>query len=169
MGTVLEAKINKGKWTDEDETLIRQSIGKNVGVVSAFINRTQSAMTNKLNLMGLGTREGLITDDPIRKPRTSSSSIAEEEDAAQVLDSNSTAEAKVRYDDLKVVGNPDAWHLLCKASSESGGWMRSTKVMATASGCIMQVSSMKDGSLTEALTYLPGVKIVEDNGVLLLK
>jgi hypothetical protein len=58
--------------------------------------------------------------------------------------------------------------LLCKASSESEGWMKSTKAMAVVGGCIVQVTTQQrnnDGSyaVAEALTYVPGVTITDDD------
>lgn len=69
--------------------------------------------------------------------------------------------------DIKVVGNGDMFRLLCKASSENEGWMKSTKACAVPGGCIVQVTTQQrnpDGSyaVAEALTYVPGAKIVDD-------
>jgi len=69
--------------------------------------------------------------------------------------------------DLVVVGNGDAFQLLCKASSQAEGWMKSTKAMPVAGGAIVQVTTQQrnpDGSyaVAEALTYVPGAKIVDD-------
>lgn len=79
--------------------------------------------------------------------------------------------------DLRVVGNGDMFKLLCKASSQEEGWMKSTKAMEIHGvGCIVQVTTQqgnRDGSysVTEALTFVPGVTIIEDtnNGRRLLK
>lgn len=69
--------------------------------------------------------------------------------------------------DIKVIGNGDMFQLLCKASSYSEGWMKSTKAMQVPGGCIVQVTTQQmnpDGSYTvaEALTFVPCVKIVDD-------
>ena len=58
--------------------------------------------------------------------------------------------------------------LLCKASSQNEGWMKSAKAMETLHGCVVQVTTQQkniDGtySLAEALTFVPGVKIVDDD------
>lgn len=74
-------------------------------------------------------------------------------------------EAKDKIPDLKVFGDGDTWVLLCKASSEEQGWMKSTKVLNVPNGCIVQVTTqqenLEDGSysLAEALTYVPYVHI----------
>jgi len=57
--------------------------------------------------------------------------------------------------------------LLCKASSQVEGWMKSTKAMQVPCGCIIQVTTQQrnpDGSwaVAEALTFAPGVKIADD-------
>lgn len=72
--------------------------------------------------------------------------------------------ARVNISDLKVYGDGDTFRLLCKASSEEQGWMKSTKVANVPNGCIVQVTTQQqnpDGSyaVAEALTYVPGVMI----------
>ena len=57
--------------------------------------------------------------------------------------------------------------LLCKASSKSEGWMKSTKAMYVDEGCVVQVTTQQrnpDGSyaVAEALTYVPGACIIDD-------
>lgn len=69
--------------------------------------------------------------------------------------------------DIKVVGNGDLFQLLCKASSQREGWMKSTKAMQVPGGCVVQVTTQQrnpDGSyaVAEALTFVPGVVIVPD-------
>ena len=79
--------------------------------------------------------------------------------------------AKVNVPDIKVVGNGDMFQLLCKASSQNEGWMKSTKACEIdGSGCIVQVTTQQrnaDGSyaLAEAVTFVPDVYIItDDNG-----
>jgi len=69
--------------------------------------------------------------------------------------------------DIKVIGNVDMFALLCKASSESEGWMKSTKALEVPNGCVVQVTTQQrnsDGSysVAEALAYVPGVRIAPD-------
>jgi len=70
--------------------------------------------------------------------------------------------------DLEVFGNGDTFQLICKASSEAEGWMKSTKAMEIPHlGCVVQVTTQQrnpDGSyaIAEALAYVPGARIVED-------
>jgi hypothetical protein len=68
---------------------------------------------------------------------------------------------------IKVVGNGEMFQLLCNASSQSEGWMKSTKACQVVGGCIVQVTTHQrnhDGtnSIAEALTYVPGVRIDDD-------
>jgi hypothetical protein len=70
-----------------------------------------------------------------------------------------TKEAKGATPDLDVYGDPDSWVLLCKASSEAEGWMKSTKVLNVSGGCVMQVTTRLHNTVAEALTYVPGAKI----------
>jgi len=85
--------------------------------------------------------------------------------------------AKKNVSDLVIFGNGDMFKLLSKASSKNEGWMKSTKAMQIGgNGCVVQVTTQQrnlDGSysVAEALTYVPGVKIIDslkdDNGVVL--
>lgn len=76
--------------------------------------------------------------------------------------------ARVNVPDIKVVGNGDLFKVLCKAYSTNEGWMKSTKAMEIPNtGCVVQVTTQQrnpDGSyaVAEALQYVPGVRIVED-------
>lgn len=76
--------------------------------------------------------------------------------------------AEKNVSDLRKVGNGDTFCLLCKASSEQEGWMKSTKALQIDGvGCVLQVTTQQrnpDGSyaVAEAATFVPGVMIVED-------
>lgn len=81
--------------------------------------------------------------------------------------------------DIIFWGNGDMFKLICKASSEKEGWMKSTKAMEIKGvGCVVQVTTQQTAGTTEfqkgvqmrleshdavaeALTYVPGVKIKE--------
>lgn len=72
--------------------------------------------------------------------------------------------AKANISDLQVYGDGDTFRLLCKESSQSQGWMKSTKACNVPGGCIVQVTTQQrnlDGSyaVAEALTYVPGTHI----------
>lgn len=62
---------------------------------------------------------------------------------------------------VKVFGNPDTWKLLCKASNESEGWMKSTKVLELEHGCLVQVSTQQHDNVAKAITYVPDVKFAD--------
>ena len=90
---------------------------------------------------------------------------------AKTLHNSDVSGARKNVPDIKVVGNGDMFRLLCKASSQNEGWMKSTKAMEVAGGCVVQVTTQQkntDGtySVAEALAYVPGVKIAgdENNG-----
>lgn len=81
---------------------------------------------------------------------------------------NTTAsKAKDNVPDLNVFGDGDMFALLCKASSQAEGWMKSTKAMEIpGAGCVVQVTTQQrnpDGSYTcaEAVTFVPGVGIAD--------
>ena len=92
---------------------------------------------------------------------------AEENSTGKTLHNSNISGARKNVKDIKVVGDGDMFKLLCKASSEAEGWMKSTKAMETATGCVVQVTTQqrnKDGSyaVAEALTFVPHVKIIDD-------
>ena len=89
----------------------------------------------------------------------------------KTLDIVSIDDAKSTIPDLDVHGNGDLWQLLCKASSESEGWMKSTKVMEIIRpqypddkvvGCLVQVTTQQGDHVAEAITYVPNVEISQD-------
>lgn len=82
------------------------------------------------------------------------------------LGNTTTIDAVKSTNDIQIVGNPDKWVLICKASSERQGWMKSTKAYELLSGCLIQVSTEKrnpDGSwsLCEAIQFIPNLTIRE--------
>ena len=86
----------------------------------------------------------------------------------KTLSNTNVKEASENVPDIKVIGNGDMFKLLCKASSEKEGWMKSTKAMEVVGGCVVQVTTQQrnpDGSyaVAEALTYVPHVQITKDN------
>lgn len=94
----------------------------------------------------------------------------------KALDNTNIADAKAKTSDLKVWGNGDAWQLICKASSESEGWMKSTKAMRVSDlGCLVQVTTEKRNSngstsLAEAVTFVPRATVepvLRHDGVLI--
>lgn len=71
---------------------------------------------------------------------------------------------KAKVPDVQLYGNPDAWKLICKASSQSEGWMKSTKAMEIkGAGVLVQVSTQQGNWVAEALQYIPGC-FIQDNG-----
>lgn len=86
----------------------------------------------------------------------------------KTLHNSDVSGARQNVPDITVVGNGDTFRLLCKASSQAEGWMKSTKAMEiTPIGCVVQVTTQQrntDGtySVAEALTFVPGARIVED-------
>lgn len=67
------------------------------------------------------------------------------------LHNTSSADAKATTPDIQVHGNPDAWECICKASSQSQGWMKSTKRMRVEGGYIYQsTTEHRSGGLVTA-------------------
>ncbi len=83
------------------------------------------------------------------------------------VENSDVSGARENVADIRVVGDGDMFKLLCKASSENEGWMKSTKAMQVEGGCVVQVTTQQrnpDGSyaIAEALTYVPGSEIAVD-------
>jgi len=110
------------------------------------------------------------TEEPIKEPVK----ILEvpKETVPKTLENISTTSAKVNIPDIKIVGNPDCFQLLCKASSKSEGWMKSAKAyQINEIGCIIQVTTQQGDNISEALCFVPGVSLLDDvnNGKRLVK
>lgn len=86
----------------------------------------------------------------------------------KTLHNSTISGARMNVKDIKVVGNGDTFRLICKASSEEEGWMKSTKAIEISGvGCVIQVTTQQrnpDGSysVAEALTFVPGVTYIDD-------
>lgn len=85
----------------------------------------------------------------------------------KTLHNSDISGARKNVKDIQVVGNGDLFQLLCKASSEDEGWMKSAKAMETPMGCVVQVTTQQRNadltySVAEALTFVPGAVIVAD-------
>lgn len=68
--------------------------------------------------------------------------------------------------DIQFWGNGDTFRLISKASSETEGWMKSTKAMQCGTSVVVQVTTQQrnpDGSysIAEALTTVPNSIIVD--------
>ena len=86
----------------------------------------------------------------------------------KTLHNSDVSEAKKNVPDIITFGNGDTFKLICKASSKIEGWMKSTKAhYIEGVGCLVQVTTQQQNidqtySVAEALTFVPGVKIVVD-------
>lgn len=87
----------------------------------------------------------------------------------KTLHNSNVSGASEDVPDLNVYGDGDAWRLLCKASSEAEGWMKSTKVLEVRAkqgrpgGCFVQVTTQQrnpDGSyaVAEAMAFALGLR-----------
>lgn len=82
--------------------------------------------------------------------------------AEKTLTNTNVKRAKDQVSDLEVYGNGDIFKLISKASSQSEGWMKSTKAMDTGNGVVVQVTTQQWDQVAEALTFVPGATIKED-------
>ena len=78
----------------------------------------------------------------------------------KTLHNSTVSHAKKNVSDLVVFGDGDTWQLLCKASSNTEAWMKSTKAMEVPGvGCLVQVTTQQNDYVAEAVTWVPGVRI----------
>lgn len=86
----------------------------------------------------------------------------------KTLHNSDVSGTEKNVEDVSKVGNVDMFTLLCKASSDSEGWMKSTKACEiTGVGCIVQVTTQQRNvdfsySVAEAVTFVPNTKIKKD-------
>ena len=74
------------------------------------------------------------------------------------------ASMKAETPDAEIAGDPGRWRLVCKASSVSQGWMKSTKVLDVPGGCLVQVTTEHRDqgrvvACAEALTFVPNATV----------
>ncbi len=75
------------------------------------------------------------------------------------LDVTNMKELQEQVSDVKVHGDPGAWVCICKASSETQNWMKSTKRMRLPGiGWLYQVSTQQGLHVAEALVFVPDVE-----------
>ena len=88
--------------------------------------------------------------------------MSDTETSMKTLHNSNASGAKENVKDIQFWGNGDLFKLLCKASSKTEGWMKSTKAMQVPNGCVVQVTTQQWANVAEALTFVPGVKIQEE-------
>lgn len=80
------------------------------------------------------------------------------------LDVTDMDNLKEKVNDVKIHGNPGHWVCLCKGSSESQGWMKTTKAANVEGGVVFQTETQQrnpNGSyaLSQAVVFIPGAKV----------
>lgn len=81
----------------------------------------------------------------------------------KTLHNSDISGARDNVKDIQVFGNGDMFQLLCKASSNAEGWMKSTKAMEIPGvGCVVQVTTQQGDNVAEALVFVPGCRVVDD-------
>ena len=84
-------------------------------------------------------------------------------DAVESVETVESKDTKVKAEkksDVETFGNVETFQLICKESSASQGWSKETKAMQIDHvGCVVQVTTQKGGSVSEALMFVPRVKI----------
>ena len=89
------------------------------------------------------------------------------EQTAKTLHNTTANGATKNVKDIIFWGDGDTFKLLSKASSENEGWMKSSKAMEIEGvGCVVQVTTQQRNvdltySVAEAVTFVPGVRILE--------
>jgi len=81
----------------------------------------------------------------------------------KTLHNSDISGTKINVKDVSTVGNGDMFTLLCKASSQKEGWMKSTKACEIPGvGCIVQVTTQQGDNVAEAVCFIPGVVVTPD-------
>jgi hypothetical protein len=82
----------------------------------------------------------------------------------KTLNNTNMDELKANVSDVQLHGEPGAWRCICKASSKSQGWMKSTKALSVPNlGVLVQVSTQQGTEVAEALAFIPGAVISQDS------
>jgi hypothetical protein len=146
-----------------------QGSDDDVKITMSTANDGNSASAPDSGVLGDTTAGG--TDGFAPTPQTA------EWDGAKIipktLHNSDVSGARENVPDIQVVGDGDTFKLICKASSEREGWMKSTKAMSVGHGCVVQVTTQQRGldgtyAVAEAVCYVPGVKIRMKDGVHIL-
>lgn len=91
--------------------------------------------------------------------------VKKEKKGGKTLHNSSVSGARDNVRDIQIYGDGDTFKLICKASSEDEGWMKSTKAMEIPGvGCVVQVTTQQGDKVAEALAFVPGVRIELING-----
>lgn len=99
------------------------------------------------------------------KAKTTKDSTVEMSSTPKSLGNTDVNGAKKNVSDLVTFGDGDLFQLITKASSQKEGWMKSTKAMPIHGvGVVVQVTTQQGNEVAEALTFVPGVKIVGEPG-----
>ena len=77
----------------------------------------------------------------------------------KTLNVTNEQDGKNKVSDIETHGNTDLWVLICKASSKSQGWMKSTKAMRAGNGCIVQVTTQQGDNISESICFVPNTYI----------
>ena len=86
----------------------------------------------------------------------------EEVSTGKTLHNSTVSGARKNVSDLAVFGDGDTFKLISKASSKAECWMKSTKAMEIDGvGCVVQVTTQQGDNVAEALTFVPGVMIID--------
>jgi len=110
----------------------------------------------------LARLEYLTKSKPVKLDPKENSAPQEAQPVAKSLGNTDANGAKKNVKDIKFWGNGDTFKLISKASSAAEGWMKSTKAMEIPFvGCVIQVTTQQGDNVSEAVTFVPGVKIVE--------
>ena len=88
--------------------------------------------------------------------------MLKQKDSEKTLNNTTASQAKDNVKDIIFWGNGDTFKLISKASSAKEGWMKSTKAMQIDNvGCVVQVTTQQGDNVSEAVTFVPKVKIEE--------
>lgn len=77
------------------------------------------------------------------------------------LNNTSQADAQ-KKSKVELVGNTDIWQLICKASCDEEGWMKSTKAMQAGTSVIVQVTTEHRNKAGECASAAEALQVVQN-------
>lgn len=65
---------------------------------------------------------------------------------------------------VETFGDEESFVLLCEASSKKENWIKTTRIMTIVGvGVVLSVTTRQGENISEALQFIPGVKLLEVN------
>lgn len=161
-----ESKVNKTPKEIDDMSPAEVELA-----LAEYRSELDASKLSKIDLIRLAAINAAMLNNGA-KPGSSSPSLNSEQSVwknvpqPKTMGNTDQSGCRNNVPDVVMFGD-DLFKLMSKASSEIEGWMKSTKAMEVGRGCVVQVTTQQrnpDGSysVAEALSFVPGVRLVEN-------